>query len=67
MFYINSLHNSTEKRLNDFFCRYVTAFHEKPLTPPPTPPCFPSRDITKNAETHPTPMVSSIVSHPPPL
>ena len=28
-----SLHNSTKKRLYDFFYRDVTAFHEVPLTP----------------------------------
>ena len=37
-----------KKGFMTFFYRDVTAFHEGPLTPP----CLPSRNITKNAETH---------------
>ena len=42
-----SLHNSTK---NGFMIVYsdVTAFHEVPLPPP----CFPSRNIMKNAGTY---------------
>ena len=41
-----------------FFYRDVTAFHEIPLTPSP---CFSSRNITKNAETHPPPICGVII------
>ena len=64
-----SRHNSTKKAVL-FFYRDVKAFHQVPLTPPALPPppfpmfsvtCFPSRNITKNAETHPLPMRDVII------
>ena len=56
-----SLHNSTKKkRLHDLFYHDVTVFHEVPLTLL----CFPSRNITKNAETHLPPMHDVIIEQP---
>ena len=46
-----SLHNSTKKRLYDFFT--VTL---RPFIKYHSPPYFPSHNITKNAETHPPTM-----------
>ena len=52
---------SRHKKLYDvFFYRDVTAFHQVPLTPP----CFSSRNITKNADTHPLPMRDVIIEQP---
>ena len=62
MFYIDEIlisSQTVQKRIYDFFYRNVTAFHEAPLTP-----CFPSRNITKNAETHPPPMRDAIIEQP---
>ena len=42
-----------------FYCDF-TAFHEVPITPH----CFPSRNITKNAETHPPYMRGVIIEQP---
>ena len=55
-----SFHNSAKNGLYDFFYRDVTAFHEVPFTPP----CFPSRNITKNAETQPPLMHDIIIEQP---
>ena len=52
-----SLHNSTKKGFIIFFYRDVTAFHEIPLTPR----CFSSRNIMKNAGTHPPHMHDVII------
>ena len=49
-----------QKKALWFFYRDVTAFHEIPLTPH----CFPSRNITKNAETHPPHMRDVIIEQP---
>ena len=54
-----SLHNSTKKGFMIFFYRDVTFFHEVPLTP-----CFPSRNITNNAETHQHTMCDVIIEQP---
>ena len=56
-----SLHNSTKIGFMIFSYRDVTGFHEVPLTPPP---CFPLRNITKNAEIHPSPMRDVIIEQP---
>ena len=55
-----SRHNSTKKGFMIFFFRDVTVFHQVPLTPP----CFPSRNIIKNAETHPPPIHDVITEQP---
>ena len=54
-----SLHNSTKKGFMICFYRDVMVFHEVPFTP-----CFPSRDITKNAEIYPPPMRDLIIEQP---
>ena len=56
-----SLPNSTKKGFMIVFYFDVTAFHEVPLAPPG----FPSRNFTKNAETHPLPMRDVIIKQPP--
>ena len=43
-----------------FFYRDVTTLYEVPLTPP----CFASRNTTKNAETHPPTMGDIIIEQP---
>ena len=53
------IRNSTKKGFMTFFHRDVTAFHEVPLTS-----FFPSRNITKYAETHPPPMRDVIIEQP---
>ena len=57
MLYINEISISSQQYKKRLFYREVTAFHEVPLTPPP---CFPSRNTTKNAETHP-PLMRDVI------
>ena len=53
------------KKGYDFFYHYVTVVHQVSLTlPAPLHLCFPSRNITKNAETYPTPMLDVIIEQP---
>ena len=53
------LHNITKKALRFFLpWRYGLSWSTT------HPPCFPSRSITKNAETHPTPMRGVIIEQP---
>ena len=54
------------KKGYDFFYHDVTVVHQVSLTlpAPPLHLCFPSRNITKNAETHPTPMRDVIIEQP---
>ena len=55
-----SRHSSTKKGFKNFFYRDVTPFIKYH-----TPPCFPSRNTTKKAETHPPPMRDVIIELPP--
>ena len=53
-------HNSTKKGFMIFFAvtlRPFIKYHS-------SRPCFPSRNITKNAETHPPPMRDVIIEQP---
>ena len=51
-----SLHNSTKKGFMIFFTVTLRPFIKCHSPPPPSPPpCFPSRNITKKAKTHPHP------------
>ena len=62
MFYINEIwtrHNSTKNGIMIFFT--VTL---RPFIKYHSPNCFPSRSITKNAETHPPPMCDVIIEQP---
>ena len=59
-----SCHSSTKKGFMIFFYCDVTAFPQVPLTHPPRPLCFPSRNITENAETHPPPKRDVIIEQP---
>ena len=43
-----------------FFYHDVTEFHEVALTPP----CFPSRNITKNSKTYSSPMRDVFIEQP---
>ena len=54
------LHNSTKTILYDFF--FTVTLHS--FMKYHSPPCFPSRNITKNAETHPHPMGDVIIEQP---
>ena len=55
-----SLHNSTKKGFTNFFT--VTL---RPFMKYHSPPGFPSRNITKNAETHPLYMLDVIIEQLP--
>ena len=60
-----SLHNSTKKGFNNFFTVTLRPFmkYHSPTNPPP-PNCFPSSNITKNAETHLPPLRDVIIEQP---
>ena len=55
-----SLHNITRKGFMISFTVALGLFMKYH-----SPPCFPSRSITENAETHPTPMRDVIIELPP--
>ena len=55
-----SRHNSTKK---GFMISFLTVTL-RPLIKYHAPHCFPSRNITKNAETHPPPMRDVIIVQP---
>ena len=54
-----SHHDSTKKGFMIFFTVALQSFIKYY-----SPPCFPSRNITKNAETHPPTMRSVIIEQP---
>ena len=54
-----SLHNSTEKGLIIFFTVTLQPFMNYHSTP-----CFPSRNIKKNADTHLSQMLDVIIEQP---
>ena len=54
-----SLHNSTKK---GFLISFTVTL--RPLMKYYSPPCFPSRNITKSAETHPPSICDAIIEQP---
>ena len=63
MFYINEIPISSQWYKKGFMIFFTVMLRPfiKYRSPPP---CFPSRNITKNAETHPPPMRDVIIEQP---